>query len=248
MSIAIKYRMHKKMAKGGMCDEHGLSMCEMCHGGKAMADGGEIKGIHHPALDKSGFSEAGVHARKIKNPSNMWLSEEHRNIAKDAHEQVINEMKVMKNKDRKYLADGGVVDDDSFGHEAEPGDVSPSPSPEPSRRQALIHSLKNAFGDADSAEAAEGHAHGGDIIDHVMRKRMMSRGGQVANDVGTGAEADMEPNQFDDLVLRDGLEEHYTGANSGDEIGNAQEDADRRDIVAMIMKSRKKKDRLPVPA
>ncbi len=86
------------------------------------------------------------------------------------------------------------------------------------------------------------------MIDHIMKKRAYSKGGMVANDVGTGQEADKLPNQFDDLVLRDDLESSYTGANSGDELGNAQEDEDRRDIVAMIMKSRKKKDRLPSPA
>lgn len=89
-----------------------------------------------------------------------------------------------------------------------------------------------------------------DMVGHIMKKRAhkMSRGGQVANDVGMGASADLEDNQFDDLVKRDDLESSYTGANSGDEIGDAREDADRRDIVAMIMKSRKKKDRLPRPA
>lgn len=76
---------------------------------------------------------------------------------------------------------------------------------------------------------------------------LYSKGGMVANDVGEGQEADKLPNQFDDLVLRDDMEEHYTGANSGDEIGDKQEDEDRRDMVAMIMKSRKKKDRLPSP-
>lgn len=89
---------------------------------------------------------------------------------------------------------------------------------------------------------------GEDMIHHIMRKRkMMSKGGMVANDVGTGQEADKLPNQFDDLVLRDNLEEHYTGKNSGDELDDAQENEDRRDIVSMIMKSRKKKDRLPHP-
>ena len=40
----------------------------------------------------------------------------------------------------------------------------------------------------------------------------------------------------------------YTGANSGDEIGNEQEDEDRRDIVSRIMKSRRLMDRNPRPA
>lgn len=115
-----------------------------------------------------------------------------------------------------------------------------------------------AEGTMDDNEAPEMHnyAHNvenqddhEDMVGHIMKKRQMhfSKGGRVANDVGTGEEADAMPNQFDDLVKDDGLEEHYTGKNSGDEVGDAAEDEDRRDIVAMIMKSRKKKDRLPNP-
>lgn len=73
-----------------------------------------------------------------------------------------------------------------------------------------------------------------------------SRGGRVSND--TPISADFADNQFDDLVKDDDLEEHYTGANSGDELGDAQEDEDRDDIVSRIMKSRKLRDRNPRPA
>lgn len=85
-----------------------------------------------------------------------------------------------------------------------------------------------------------------DMISSIMKKRKgYSEGGRVAND--TDMEADFEPNEFDDLAKRDDLEQHYTGANSGDELGNAQEDEDERDLVSMIMKSRRKKDRMPHP-
>jgi hypothetical protein len=40
----------------------------------------------------------------------------------------------------------------------------------------------------------------------------------------------------------------YTGANSGDEVGDEQEDEDEHDMVSRIMKSRLKKDRMPHPA
>jgi hypothetical protein len=73
-----------------------------------------------------------------------------------------------------------------------------------------------------------------------------AKGGQVAND--TSVDPSSSPNEFDDLVLRDDLEHSYTGANSGDEIGNKQEDADRRDIISAIMRSRRKKDKMPHPA
>lgn len=83
-----------------------------------------------------------------------------------------------------------------------------------------------------------------DLVDRIMRR--YSKGGMVAND--TNMTADMEPTEFDDLVKDDGLEFNYTGANSGDELGDAQENDDRRDIVSRIMRSRAKKDRMPRPA
>lgn len=84
-----------------------------------------------------------------------------------------------------------------------------------------------------------------DMVDRIMAKKF-SKGGMVAND--TDITADFQPNEFDDLVLRDELEFNYTGANSGDDLGNAQEDEDRADIVSRIMRSRAKKDRNPRPA
>lgn len=102
------------------------------------------------------------------------------------------------------------------------------------------------------------YAEGGDVeddqdmIDRVMQKRehMYSEGGRVANEDHGPDEsrlADFSPNEFDDLALRDDLEFHYTGENSGDELGNEREDHDRRDIVARVMASRHKKDKLPNP-
>lgn len=96
----------------------------------------------------------------------------------------------------------------------------------------------------------EGHADGG-MVDRIMAKKY-SEGGKVANErqgdstdvMPTAGDA---PNEFDDLALRDDLEFHDTGANSGDELGNAQEDEDRRDIVSRVMRSRAKRDRLPNP-
>lgn len=87
-----------------------------------------------------------------------------------------------------------------------------------------------------------------DMVGRIMRQRY-SKGGMVANeDHGPDDDdlADFKPNEFDDLSLRDDLEQHYTGANSGDEIGDEQEDDDRHDIVGRIMKSRGKKDKMPI--
>jgi len=90
----------------------------------------------------------------------------------------------------------------------------------------------------------------GDLVERIMKKRgMYSEGGRVANeDHGPDDDrlADFSPNEFDDLSLKDDLESSYTGKNSGDLIGDEQEDEDRDDIVSRIMKSRKLKDRMPI--
>lgn len=93
---------------------------------------------------------------------------------------------------------------------------------------------------------------GMDMVGRIMKQRQehYSMGGKVAN----GGEdklkdmADGDPNNFDDLPLKDDLKFSYTGKNSGDEDDDMQEDHDRKDIVARIMKSRAKKDRMPSPA
>lgn len=104
----------------------------------------------------------------------------------------------------------------------------------------------NQHGEEDNGPMGA-YANGG-MIGRIMAKRY-SKGGQVANDVGV-AESDKLPAEYDDLVLRnDDMEDaDYTGANSGDEIGNKGEDERRKDIISRIMASRAKKDRLPRPA
>jgi len=91
-------------------------------------------------------------------------------------------------------------------------------------------------------------AHMMDMVGRIMKQRqhMYSEGGRVANsDLPL---ADEMPAEYDDLHLRDDLSFSETGVNSGDHLGNTREDHDRADIVARIMKSRSKKDRMPSPA
>jgi len=97
----------------------------------------------------------------------------------------------------------------------------------------------------DNKESA---AHELDMVGRIMkqRQRMYSKGGEVAND--TPPMADSESDDFDYMAQHDGLESSYSGANSGDELGDAQEDHDRADIVARVMKSRRLKDKMPRPA
>ncbi len=90
---------------------------------------------------------------------------------------------------------------------------------------------------ADGGEVAD--MQDADMIARIVHKRReYSKGGMVANDTGTGQEADKLPNQFDDLVLRDDLEDT---APAGNEIGDESVDDEGDDIVGKIMKSRKKK-------
>lgn len=80
--------------------------------------------------------------------------------------------------------------------------------------------------------------------DDMINRIMMSRGGMVANDVGV-AEADKLPAEYDDLVLRDDLEDN---SSAGNEHGNEALDHEDADIISRIMRSRSKKDRMPRPA
>lgn len=206
MSMAMKYAMKKRMAKGGdaaMC-AHGSSNCEMCH-----AKGGEV-GVHDK--DPSGEPGRSVAGKYVERANHARASNKGRiaqdtakhweGSAKEIHEKKLNELKSMKKPD--LYAEGGFIDDE------------------------------------------ESSGYPPDLVSRILHERMMSKGGQVSND--TPVTADFEDNQFDDLVKDDDLEFHDTGANSGDEIGDAQEDEDRHDIVGKIMKSRSKKGKMPRPA
>src|SRR3954471_973671 len=118
-----------------------------------------------------------------------------------------------------------------------------------SKSLAFMYSLKKRAGKPMPRSTAEdmdtdSSSDTGSMVDRIMTKRKKySEGGMVAN----GGEDDLDkmadgrPNEFDDLALRDDLEFSYTGANSGDELGNDSQDADREkdlDMVARIMRSR----------
>jgi hypothetical protein len=98
------------------------------------------------------------------------------------------------------------------------------------------------------AHGGESHHDHEDVVGHILKKLPhYSEGGRIAND--DHHLAGLKPNEFDDLALRDDLEDtHNTGKDDGDYLGNAREDHDRHDVVAHILKSMKKKDRLPHPA
>ncbi len=90
-------------------------------------------------------------------------------------------------------------------------------------------------------KAEGGEVSDDDLVMRIMKKRY-AEGGTVE------PVADFEPNDFDEMDLEPAPEFHETGANSGDELGNEAEEEDQKDMVSKIMKSRKKKDKLPRPA
>lgn len=248
-SLAIAYAMKRKakkrdehedmehmdMAEGGCADEmmhekeeHPLSkgMKKAFHA-PGYAKGGDVKGVHkkHESRvfgDEPGTSVAGNDARWAKSFAHSGDKKEkkyHEARAKARHAEVMHEMHEMKGKDRKYLAEGGDV---KFNHEEEESGYEEMPG----------HSEDDM----------------GDLVERIMKMRMKhySKGGRVANE--DEPMADFEEAEFDLLPEEDDLEFHYTGKNSGDEDGDEAEDHDRKDIVERIMKSRKKKDRMPHPA
>lgn len=254
MSMAVKYAMKKRMAKGGSV-------------GKLRSEVGREE---HERDEDGDLPEyrPGMHVKGVHKVGGLMKDENAKNI----HEDLMGSMAIMGKHDRKYLAEGGDVHSDDCpgcemchgGKMADGGDVEPSASATPTPKEQAVaafqKSFKNMFGagTADAAESDEDHkAMGGemhkyaddDMVGSIMKKRahMYSKGGRVANDTGMGAAADLEDNQFDDLVKDDDLEFSYTGANSGDEIGNAEHDKEDHDMVSQIMKSRRKKDRLPNP-
>jgi hypothetical protein len=102
----------------------------------------------------------------------------------------------------------------------------------------------------DGEQGGQDPLHEMDMVTRIMHKRYpehFAEGGEVKDEEPT---AGFESNDFDELDRDppETAEADDTGANSGDEIGDEQEDDDRKDIVSRIMKSRAKKDRNPSPA
>lgn len=147
---------------------------------------------------------------------------------------------------RKKYAQGGNVDHPSSQPPILFPDEDPSEETEYATQDEKLN--QHVVAAMDSGED--------DIVDRIMAQRskdfsgearLMSEGGKVANQ--DEILAGFSPNEFDDLHLRDDLESTYgEDDNSGDALGNAQEDHDREDIVARIMKQRKMKQHNPRPA
>ncbi len=211
-----------------------MGKCYACGGSiDEYAKGGHVKGVHKPIKaivddehgmgeEARGVSHAGILARQGRGYSAK--EEKERGYYADAkadHKKVLGEMHSMR-RDRKNLAEGGFVEDEEM----------------------------SGYHDMPMEGHMDDYDYPPDIVDEIIMSRAKgySEGGKVSNDVGEGQDVDKMPNQFDALVKDDDLEFSYDGDNSGDEIGNEAEDDDERDVVDQIMKSRKKKDKMPHPA
>lgn len=120
----------------------------------------------------------------------------------------------------------------------------------------IMHKRSMPYSDLDRYSSG-GYVEGDEMYPHAKNKMFdvtnkYSEGGKVANQEHGKNDEDLagfSPNEFDDLVLRDDLESSYSDDdNSGDALGNKQEDEDQHDIISRIMASRRKKDRMPNPA
>lgn len=101
---------------------------------------------------------------------------------------------------------------------------------------AAAYGVKKRAGKSYGVECSEGGMveDDADMIAKILHKRKQySMGGMVAND--TPPIADSMPAQYDDLVLRDDLEDT---SGPGNEIGGPAEDTD---VVSKILSSRKKR-------
>ncbi len=217
MSMAMKYAMQKR-AKSSGCS--GPS-CKGCSSAQCMAEGGQVhETLDYTELkpgDRKGQSRAGVETRKARHQREMGgAGSESRAVSAEGRARAEHRM---------------VLDDMKEAGKKD--------------RKYLAEGGEAKSSDDDDEFTIEQPVVMG-LVDRIMKKRMMSKGGEVAND--TDPMADGESADYDVLADDDGLEFHETGANSGDEIGDKAEDEEEHDLVSRIMRSRGKKDRNPRPA
>ena len=198
----------------------------------------------------------------------LYEAERHLGSAKEEHQERLKELKSMPNPNIKGLAEGGEVRYNDYERAKKKAGYVTETHPGMTHQSDNWHKMAEGgkVGGASTSTTIEDdmdfnqklahggcpecakYAQGGDVVDRVMHKRscQYSEGGQVAN--STPEKADDMSGEYDDLVKDDTMEFHDTGANSGDYLGNDQETHDRDDIVARILHSLSKKDRMPRPA
>jgi hypothetical protein len=226
-SLAIAYSMKrkkKKMAEGGQVTDNYQSpksgphqdvFHDVEHNEKDsgyMAHAGDERKRVDPAITEDD-RELGQHGEFEEGPEGIWMAD-----GGDTPASTEDNKTWLQNTSDSWAGLSGSTDADA------------------ERRRIESESGGMAHGGFIGSHQSEAHEE--DMVGRIMKKRehMYSKGGRVAND--TPITAGFQSNDFDDLAHRDDLEFSYTGANSGDELGNKQEDEDRHDIVARIMKKR----------
>lgn len=266
-SLAMAYGMKRreKKAHGGMCAHGGEETCPKCTYPKdsssendpmkmeRMAKGGATgyratgTGVHEANIEGPGRSAAGSYTRAHKEGLGKTSVSNHilKQSAKEEHERVLGEMRADKG-DRRNMAEGGMMHAEDEWDEADynkkhPAHYDEAAMMEDDRKLGEHGEVEEGPQGTWMAEGGEAENEDGtDMVGRIIaqRQRMFSKGGQVANE--DEIEAGHMPNEFDDLHLRDELEQHDTGENSGDYIGDEGEDERREDIVSRIMRSRRK--------
>lgn len=228
-SLAIAYSMkhRSKKAHGGMC-AHGADMtCPKCTYPKDSASQNDPTKMEHMAkggmLTKDGYQSSRVGDLTHPDLADHEMDEYDESQYNKKHPMHADKMAM--HEDRRRLGQHGEIEEGPQG-------VPPNSPRDELHDRAYTQQTDN-YSDEEDGD-------GTDMVGRIIaqRQRMFSEGGKVSNE--DELEADFSPNEFDDLHLRDGLEQHDTGANSGDELGDAQEDDDRDDIVSRIMRSRRK--------
>lgn len=223
------------------------------------ADGGRInkyeQGVHDPdPFSKNGGESTPGNWAREKQPEKMHSAEKEKqnsrnmDLAKSAHSDKLEQLKSMPKPKLQGLAEGGEVcehcggkmmaDGGEIEEEMQSGYDIPDEKymEEPMESEEdlvdrIMHQRKK-MADGDYLEGKEMYPHAEGKMFDVTNK--YSEGGKVAN--SDEIEAGFDPNEFDDLHLRDDLSSSYgEDDNAGDDLGNKQEDEDRADLVDRIM-------------
>lgn len=241
IAYSIKRKAQKKMAHGGpvapieddrlQSDAH---QCDMCGGAHSNE---EHEHDRHDAMGEPMMAEGGQIRDNYQHSSvamNQTRDEMVDPQAADDPEHEGNDVRMdhaAMEEDDRMLNQHGSIEEGPEGRMAEGGQIT---------------------------DNMQSDAHEEDMVERIMkmRQKRFSEGGRVANaDAGESASvpdrmAKDDPNEFDDLALRDHLESSYGhDDNAGDALGNAREDKDREDMVDRIMRQRAMKARKnPNPA
>jgi hypothetical protein len=230
-AYATKKRGQKCMAKGGRVEDHSKMSGKS---GMVRTDteaNQNSKGVnrHGHKGSSGGISEAGAYHRDYgSQPEKQSTSfgKEKASYPKEIHKQTLSELRSMP-KPNLPMAEGGEIEDDMHGEQTEAEMLD-----------MVGRIMKKHY--ASGGDVGGDEPEGNDAI--ALPK--FSEGGKVANDVGV-SEADELPAEYDDLVLRDDFEDD---APAGNEHGDEHQYKRDMDVVAKIMSSRKKKDKMPRPA